>query len=282
LTVEEKLKMLYDNEPTWNQGENCFIIWATLDCLNPEYVKKWNDMSLCPVHQFITELSDRNLLVAKDEPIEKERGKVAVYRLCSSLYPITEPLPFYYIQLKQFLEQDGKINSITRILKAHQEPFMKEFCMSVQDLRKNARSDFEDKLYKLILNALYGKTIMDDSRFRHSFFITDPDNLRKEMKDISGLETLSFISPDIAFMMKKLPDFDFTSPVGVGFAVLGLCKWLVARHWILLKEKYGDNIRAIQTDTYSIIFKLYEQDLYEDLKLDIEEKNKLKKEQRFE
>ena len=60
LTVEEKLKMLYDNEPTFNQGGNCFIIWATLDCSNPEYVKKWNDMSLCPVHQFTTEFSDRN------------------------------------------------------------------------------------------------------------------------------------------------------------------------------------------------------------------------------
>ena len=83
-------------------------------------------------------------------------------------------------------------------------------------------------------------------------------------------------------MMKKLPDFDFTSPVGVGFAVLGLSKWLVARHWILLKEKYGDKIIAIQTNTYSIIFKLYEQDLYEDLKLDLEEKNKLEKEQIFE
>ena len=229
LSVEEKLKMLYENEPTWNQGEDCFIIWATLDCSNPEYVKKWNEMSLCPVHQSITEFSDIILRVAKDEPIDKERGKVSVSRLCSSLYPISEPTPFYYLQLKQFLEQGGKISSITRILKAHQEPFMKEFCMSVQELRKNARSDYEDKLFKLILNALYGKTIMDESRFCHSFFITDPKKLRKEMKDISGLETLSFISPDMAFMMKKLPDFEFSIPVGVGFAVLGLSKWLVSR-----------------------------------------------------
>ena len=121
--------------------------------------------------------------------------------------------------------------------------------MSVQDLRKNPRSHFEDKLYKLIINALCGKTIMDESIFCHIFFLTDPDKLRKQMQDISGLETLSFISPDMAFMMNKLPDFDFTSPVVVGFAVLGLSKWLVARHCILLKEKYGDNIRAIQTYT---------------------------------
>jgi hypothetical protein len=159
---------------------------------------------------------------------------------------------------------------------------MKEFCMSVHELRKNSRSDFEDKLYKLILNALYGKTIMDEIIFCNIFFITDPDKIRKEMKDISGLYTLSFIFPDMAFMMKKLPDFDFSSPVGIGFAVLGLSKWLVARHCILWKEKCGDNKRAIQTDTDIIIFKLYEEDLYEDLKLDLEEKNHLEKEKIFE
>ena len=122
--------------------------------------------------------------------------------------------------------------------------------MKVQDLRKNARSDYEDKLFKLILNALYGKTTMDESRFCHSFFITDPNKLRKEMKDISGLDTLSFISPDMAFMMKKLPDFDFSSPVGVGFAVLGLSKWIVAKHWIMLKEKYGYKIKKSNTNRY--------------------------------
>ena len=125
LTVEEKMKMLDENEPAWKQGEDCYIIWATLDCSNPEYVKKWNEMSICPVHQFISEFSERNMRSAMKEPIDKEKGKFSVYRLCSSLYPITEPTPFYYLQLKQFLEQGGKINSITRILKAHQEPFMK-------------------------------------------------------------------------------------------------------------------------------------------------------------
>ena len=131
---------------------------------------------------------------------------------------------------------------------------MKEFCMSVQELRKGARSDFQDKLYKLILNALYGKTIMDESRDCNSQFIDNPDKLRKEMRDVSNLDNLSVITP-MSF------------------------QWMVARHWIRLKEKYGDDIRAIQTDTDSIHFKLYEHDLYEDLKVDLDEKKKLTKEE---
>src|SRR5271157_394319 len=99
------------------------------------------------------------------------------------------------------------------------------------------------------------------------------------MRDVSNLDTLSVISPNMVFMMKKRTEFEYTNPVGVGFAVLGLSKWMVARHWIMLKEKYGDDIRAIQTDTDSIHFKLYEHDLYEDLKVDLDEKKKLNKQE---
>src|SRR5271157_2950699 len=99
------------------------------------------------------------------------------------------------------------------------------------------------------------------------------------MRDVSNIDTLSITSPNMVFMMKKITEFEFTSPVGVGFAVLGLSKWMVARHWIMLKEKYGDDIRPIQTDTDSIHFKLYEHDLYEDLKVDLNEKHILTKEE---
>ena len=56
------------------------------------------------------------------------------------------------------------------------------------------------------------------------------------------------------------------SPVGVEFSALGLSKWMVARHWIQLKEKYGDKVRVIQTDTDSLHFKLYGHNLYADIK----------------
>ena len=36
---------MFENEPAWKQGDDCYIIWATLDCSNPEYVKKWNESS---------------------------------------------------------------------------------------------------------------------------------------------------------------------------------------------------------------------------------------------
>ena len=178
---------MFENEPAWKQGDDCYIIWATLDCSNLEYVKKWNELSLCPIRREITEFSDRNLPVA-----EEEQGSVS--RLLSSLYPLTEPHPFHYIQLKQFIQQGGKITSITRILKARQDAFMKEFCMTVQNLRRNARSDFEDKMYKLVLNALYGKTIMNELNFCQSKFITKPEELRKEMRDSNRLITLNPIT----------------------------------------------------------------------------------------
>ena len=56
------------------------------------------------------------------------------------------------------------------------------------------------------------------------------------------------------------------SPVGIGFAILGMSKWLLGKFWRKMKDMYGDDIRAIQTDTDSIHFKLYNQNFYEKIK----------------
>ena len=129
---------------------------------------------------------------------------------------------------------------------------MKDFCMMVQKLRRNSRSDFEDKMFKLILNALYGKTIENEENFCNSSFITDPKIFRREMKETTRIKTLSLISPNMVFMMKKRREYEFFSHVGVGFSVLGLSKWMVSGYWARMKEKYGDEVRAIQTDTDSV------------------------------
>ena len=41
------------------------------------------------------------------------------------------------------------------------------------------------------------------------------------MRDVSYLDTLSVITPNMVFMMKKRSEFEYTIPVGVGFC----CSW---------------------------------------------------------
>lgn len=67
------------------------------------------------------------------------------------------------------------------------------------------------------------------------------------MRDCNRLVTLTPITEYLWFMMKKREEYKLDSPVGGGFSVLGLSKWIVARHWTQLKEKYGDDVRVIQT-----------------------------------
>ena len=43
---EENFKIMFENEPAWKQGDGCYIIWASLDCSNPEYIKNWNELFL--------------------------------------------------------------------------------------------------------------------------------------------------------------------------------------------------------------------------------------------
>ena len=66
LTQEEKYKIMFENEPVWKQGEYDYVIWDTTDCSNPDYIKKWNEMSLLPIRRDIEEFSERNIPVAKE------------------------------------------------------------------------------------------------------------------------------------------------------------------------------------------------------------------------
>ena len=49
LSLDEKYAMVDGNEAEMETRKHCYIIWATLDCSKPEYIKKWNEMSLCPI-----------------------------------------------------------------------------------------------------------------------------------------------------------------------------------------------------------------------------------------
>ena len=94
------------------------------------------------------------------------------------------------------------------------------------------------------------------------------------MRDCNRLVTLTPITEYLWFMMKKREEYKLYSPVGVGFSVLGLSKWMVARHWTQLKEKYGDDVRVIK-QTRHLHFKLHDHNLYADIEEDLKEKRKL-------
>ena len=64
---------------------------------------------------------------------------------------------------------------IHRVLAFDQKAYLAPYILFNTEKRQQARSDFEKELYKLLSNAVYGKTIEQLRNCMHIKLISDPD-----------------------------------------------------------------------------------------------------------
>ena len=87
----------------------------------------------------------------------------------------------HYRNLQLYLEQGIKLRKIHRIVKFEQRDWMKPYISLNTELRKQATSDFEKNVFKLMNNSVFGKT-MKNLRNRIDMRLVRPhetDRIRK-------------------------------------------------------------------------------------------------------
>ncbi|CAB4030023.1 Hypothetical predicted protein, partial [Paramuricea clavata] len=85
-------------------------------------------------------------------------GSVAVAKLVPNLNDKTEYI-VYYRNLKLYLGLGMELTEIHRALTFQQSPWLKAYTDFNTERRKYATNDFETYFYKLMNNAVFGKTV---------------------------------------------------------------------------------------------------------------------------
>ncbi|XP_063915593.1 uncharacterized protein LOC135131677 [Zophobas morio] len=143
-----------------------------------------------------------------------------------------------YRTLKQCLQYGLELKKVHRVLKFKQSKWLQSYIDYNTKLRTKARNDFEIKLFKLLNNTIYGKSIQRSYNNKNSYNSTNHN-----------------ISLD--------------KPIYAGFTILELQKMFMYEfHYKHMVSKYGDKINLLYVDTDGFIYEIQTDDYFKDIKTD--------------
>ena len=132
---------------------------------------------------------------------------------------------------------------------------MKRYIKKNAKLRKVAKNDFEKDFFKLMNNAVFGKTI-ENIRKRQNVELVD--DRKKALK----------LSSKPNFDRATILDEHFNKPIFVGQSILDISKTLMFDfHYNFIRKKkiFGNKAELLMTDTDSLVYHIQTDDFYKDI-----------------
>ena len=144
--------------------------------------------------------------------------------------------------------------------------FLKEFIDLNTELRKNSKNELEKDLFKLMNNAIIGKSmenVLNGSNIK--LINNNPGTLLKLIKQ-PNFQNVYQISNRLAIVESKPIKTVFNKPIYMDAVILETSKLHMYEFWYNhLKVKYGDKIQLIYSDTHSFVIEVETDDIYRDM-----------------
>ncbi|XP_036148161.1 uncharacterized protein LOC118647413 [Monomorium pharaonis] len=178
----------------------------------------------------------------------------------------------HYRNLQQCMRHGLRVTQIHRVLKFAQSPWLRKYIELNTQFRTLAKNDFEKNLYKLMNNAVFGKTMENvrnhvdvklltkwDGRYGAEAMIAKPNFYSRSV----------FSENLIAIELRNL-EVKFNKPIYVGMCILDISKiCLYEFHHEYMLPLYRDKCKVMYTDTDSLIYHVECENIYENMKRDI-------------
>ena len=166
--------------------------------------------------------------------------------------------------LKYYVEHGLIIKKVHKVLYFDQSNWLEPWIRFNTERRARAKNDFEKDFYKLMNNAVFGKT-MEDVRGRQKlFFITQENTYRKHTGRPAYKFTMDFGNENFRIVTEDAPFVMLNKPIYAGVAILELSKLVMYDfHYEIMQPKFGaENLKLCMTDTDSLMYHITCKDLY--------------------
>ena len=218
-------------------------------------------------------LAPEKMTVSKDQmsPYQQKLiEELGVSISCEKLVPNLMDKSRYvlhYRNLQLYLKLGMKLEKVHKVLEFQQSPWMQPYIQKNTQLRTQAKNDFEKDFFKLMNNAVFGKT-MENVRKRVNVKLLRSDEEQKILKLVAKptFARQEIFNPDLVGIQNHKEKVLLNKPIYVGMSVLDLSKHLMYNfYYNNLKKTYCDKIKLLYTDTDSVIIHVQTEDIYQDI-----------------
>ena len=140
------------------------------------------------------------------------------------------------------------------------------------ELRKLAKDDFEKDLFKLMNNAVFGKT-MENVRKHRDIKLVTTSKKRNKLVSEPNYHTMNYISKDLSIIEMNKTRVKMNKPIYLGLSILDISKILMYEFWYdYMKPKYDNDVQLCYMDTDSFLMKIKTEDFYKGIANDVEKR----------
>ncbi|XP_060865284.1 uncharacterized protein LOC132941306 isoform X2 [Metopolophium dirhodum] len=172
----------------------------------------------------------------------------------------------HYRNLQQALNNGLIVEKVHRVIQFKQSPWLAQYIELNTNMRKKAENEFERDFFKLMNNAVFGKT-MENVRKRMDMELVSCNRRLQKLINRSTFKYSTTYTENLNAVTLEKKIIDFCKPIYIGLAVLDISKSLIYDyHYNVMKSHYGDKIELMYTDTDSLVYFIHTDNFYEDLK----------------
>ena len=170
--------------------------------------------------------------------------------------------------LKQALNDGLILKQVHRVIQFSQKAQMKPYIDMNTKLRKEAKNEIEKDFFKLMNNAVFGKTMENIKEHRDIRLVTTDKKTR--LVSEPNYHTTKYFSEKLLAIKMKKTKVKMNKLVYLGMSVLDISKTLMYEFWYdYIKPKYGDRTRLQYMDADSFIIHIITKDFYKDIANDV-------------